>query len=284
MCKGQDGYDDENYFCTNGGTCPTDPHLPCTCPQPFSGPRCEFKGEEVKECSYSCENGGTCFFGDTPDYYGVDRNRQSDTEMHCKCPPEYTGLHCEDEAIVLCDDKHYCENGGKCVEDGDSFKCDCAGTLHAGSNCETHATTLCSGFGYCANGGSCIIGDDLVSSLQSHDGCHCTPPFSGDYCEYKDKGGVAGKVFLGVTISTFGLLTIFLSMYYIRRKNKDGKDYNHRTVNEGQGPKVYPDSEDPHKLTITMMLRCRPSTSILPPPPPPQARETRKAGEAKPRW
>jgi len=235
MCTGQDGYTDEEYFCTNGGTCPTDPHLPCTCPQPFSGSHCEFKGEETKECSYQCENGGVCFFGDTPDYHGVDRTPIGETEMHCKCPPEYTGLHCENDRIILCDDKHHCENGGKCVQDGDEFTCDCTGTFHAGSHCELPATTLCGALGYCVNGGSCEQSDNLV--FKSH--CVCDPPFYGNYCEYEDLGSSANKVFLGFTISTLGLFAGFVTVKYFENRKVE---YEHQTLDGG--PKICLDGKD----------------------------------------
>ena len=63
------GPDDTNgrQFCVNNGKCPNQSHLPCLCPEGFSGPRCAYQlgidGMDYRECDLECMNGGTCHKG-----------------------------------------------------------------------------------------------------------------------------------------------------------------------------------------------------------------------------
>lgn len=68
---------DSSTPCLNEGKCSNGV---CTCPQFFSGSRCEKVNAPL--CATNiCSNGGTCF--------------QLNTKLYCACPPNFTGQYCE---------------------------------------------------------------------------------------------------------------------------------------------------------------------------------------------
>jgi len=256
MCEALDGYPTEEAFCTNGGTCPSDPHLPCICNEGSTGPRCEFKASIVvpgddnkggnkvttkvdpkQDCSLQCENGGTCFFGDTPEssddkFDLLISSPDTKSGKHCKCPPGYAGYLCEIKIEVCGDFEHHCQNSGQCVQDNSNdWKCDCMANstdrdgIYAGTNCEMKASSFCVGPGasnefFCTNDGVC---EEIVEiNTRTHPGCKCSKGYHGEFCEFKitstKTGGVAGKAFLGFTLTLFGLVTIFLGAYFFRMR------------------------------------------------------------------
>ena len=83
----------------------------CVCNADYNGPRCEFLVvNNVQECNFQCQNGGTCFFGDK------SSNMDSmvhigNSKMNCKCPEGFSGTLCE---IDICGGKHVCMNNGVC--------------------------------------------------------------------------------------------------------------------------------------------------------------------------
>jgi hypothetical protein len=95
--------------------------------------------------------------------------------MHCACPPGWTGIMC-DHKYESCSDNHECYHGGECLAGGltDTFGneqlfCDCNnaissdGTKYVGKYCETPFDKLCdidddnasTGELFCVNGGDC---------------------------------------------------------------------------------------------------------------------------------
>jgi len=256
MCDASvDGFPDvlnTEFFCTNGGKCPTDLHLPCNCLRGFSGPRCEFEGvsnqgdtnqgDTKRDCSLKCENGGNCFFGDAPDnslFDGFDIS--SPSGRHCKCPPGYTGFLCETEIEVCGDSDHHCLNNGKCVQDDIGYKCECgtdsSDMPHAGLSCESPATSYCAGPGaskdfFCTNEGVCK--DQVLAGTTTHPGCTCDLGYEGKYCELKGNrknlNGTASKAFMGFTITLFGLFAIFLAVYYSHTEKVRKPDCVHRKL------------------------------------------------------
>ena len=172
-------------FCTNGGKCPKESHLPCICPEGFSGPRCAFQigvdGKDYAQCDLPCQNGGTCqkgmknskreeFVKTMIDADLVDKLSQSPDLMsveHCVCPPGYFGMNCEYQVQQCNSGEHLCFHGSTCVRDGDDFSCDCFSSKKktAGLFCEYVASDECEQWvdlknghrGFCTNGGFCGV-------------------------------------------------------------------------------------------------------------------------------
>ena len=68
-----------------------------------------------------------------------------------------------------------CQNGGTCVELGDSFTCVCQ-LGFTGQSCET---ALCDASNPCQNNGMCYVVDVNGTAVQQ---CNCSLPFGGDTC------------------------------------------------------------------------------------------------------
>ena len=68
-----------------------------------------------------------------------------------------------------------CQNGGTCVELGDSFTCVCQ-LGFTGQSCET---ALCDASNPCQNNGVCYVVDVNGTAVQQ---CNCSLPFGGDTC------------------------------------------------------------------------------------------------------
>jgi len=259
------GFDNTGYFCTNGGSCPAELHLPCECPEDFHGPKCEFEGGARKStCTLGCKNDGVCHFGDGPEITIYDNLNLTMPDirigMHCLCPTGYAGYFCEN-AIDICGNfEHHCQNKGKCVMEGSEYKCDCntdsSDTPYAGVHCEHRATTFCVRPGastefLCTNEGECK--EILVPGVKTHPGCICNPEHTGKYCDLnvtKNQGqgiiyevNTLTKIFLGITIvlTLFGV-SIFLTMF-IRMKLADSPDRVYTTPDElppgGVPPEVH---------------------------------------------
>lgn len=226
-------------FCVNGGKCPRESHLPCICPEGFSGPRCAFQtgvdGQDYTQCDRPCQNGGTCQKGfkdtkrkevmrqfvdadfshvlsESPDFASYD---------HCVCPPGHFGMYCEYQMQECGSGDHLCFHGSKCVRDGDTFSCDCCSSKMktAGLFCEYVASDECEQWvdlrnghrGFCTNGGHCEI-DELGSPI-----CTCPSGYIGEHCEYRvdihddpfkssyqvEQKGVRLFVVLGAILVTF---------------------------------------------------------------------------------
>jgi len=180
FCPAPEGHDPAEYFCANGGECPSAPHLPCRCPEGFSGSKCEVsKDAELQDdCDLECQNAGTCFFGQSPITDEQMKELHLDgldfllDNKHCRCPDGWIGLRCEMKYEQCGEGEHFCLHGSGCIDDNDEWTCDCrnAASLlseaYAGEFCEHAATTFCEGEGagkhsFCTNHGTCLgqIGD-----------------------------------------------------------------------------------------------------------------------------
>lgn len=80
------------------GTCKRGQKKPfCQCREGFRGRRCE-----LDHCG--CLHGATC----------VSRKAEDGINYSCRCPPQYSGTHCETYDPMSCRDVA-CRNGGTCV-------------------------------------------------------------------------------------------------------------------------------------------------------------------------
>uniref|UniRef100_A0AAZ3QN63 Sushi, nidogen and EGF-like domains 1 n=1 Tax=Oncorhynchus tshawytscha TaxID=74940 RepID=A0AAZ3QN63_ONCTS len=145
--------------CLNGGRCIDDcitgnPSFTCSCLAGFTGPRCQI---DVEECSYPCQNGGTC--------------SDQVNGFICQCPPGFTGTVCQtgttEPASMLC------------VQGVDNFTCVCGALCELAegatkSLCETDIDQCVSQ--PCLNGGDCR---DQVNGYT----CACPAAFTGTHCE-----------------------------------------------------------------------------------------------------
>lgn len=180
------GHDDPNgrQFCTNGGECPQDRHLPCSCLPNFMGPRCAFEigkdGGDYAECELACQNGGTCqkgikdlqkAFGNFASDVSHMLNQTHDNFEHCVCPKDFYGIRCEYQAEECGEGEHICFHGSECVSSEDDLGCNCETSEQktAGLFCEFFATDECAeqpqisdneNRGFCTNGGYCMKDDD----------------------------------------------------------------------------------------------------------------------------
>jgi len=241
FCTVPSGFDQISHFCTNDGKCPKDyaeNFGACECGADHIGPRCEFTVQNAQVCDLQCQNGGTCFFGETSKAYDepfVFHNK--DDQIHCKCPDGYIGDLCEIEVCGA--NEHFCLNTGTCIEKNDSYSCECAanGTdgVYAGANCQYAASTFCGSLkdklhSFCTNEGTC---KSIVDELGEHPGCECKDGYTGNYCEIdksdedsKSKHNAFGKV-LWILLTIF--LTLSVSCWTIicscRARNKNTQDH-----------------------------------------------------------
>ncbi|TMS23078.1 Slit-like protein 1 protein [Larimichthys crocea] len=187
--------------CTNSGICISDEQtrgFSCACAFGFHGTFCEVNVDDCQD--HGCENGATCVDG-VGNYT-------------CLCPPDYTGLFCEEEEGVCspgrnpcqhqstcistptgprcvcipgwvgpdcsidyneCVD-HRCQNGAQCVDHLDGYSCVCP-QGYSGEFCEValHRPSPCQ-LALCQNGASCVAKTETAV-------CQCLPGFEGQSCE-----------------------------------------------------------------------------------------------------
>jgi hypothetical protein len=176
-------YCESNYeisgqlFCTNGGTCRSDPSQGCICDDRYAGFSCEFVQQvdetsgfvspsagvsvvdpvETYTCDLECENNGVCrngikdldYLGTIIDNAPLLNDTGTDCFMHCVCPEGWTGLMCEEQLEVCGDDGHLCFHGSKCTNNGGNSSCDCSSTTSdiadafAGDHCEHPVNDIC---------------------------------------------------------------------------------------------------------------------------------------------
>uniref|UniRef100_A0A669D712 Slit homolog 1b (Drosophila) n=1 Tax=Oreochromis niloticus TaxID=8128 RepID=A0A669D712_ORENI len=140
--------------CTNGGTCLSDD---CACAFGFHGTFCEVNVDDCED--HGCENGATCVDG-VGNYT-------------CLCPPNYTGLLCEEEEGVCSPGRNPCQHQSTCVSTPNGPRCVCIPGW-VGPDC---------GIDYnecvdhrCQNGAQCVDHLDGYS-------CVCPQGYSGEFCE-----------------------------------------------------------------------------------------------------
>jgi hypothetical protein len=178
----------ERQFCVNGGECPEERHLPCICPEGFSGQRCAFQiatdGRDYAHCDLPCQNGGTCQKGtketeqkefirkfvDTDFSDALSESPDLTSFEHCVCPPGYFGINCEYQMEQCGNGEHLCFHGSTCARNEDEFSCDCFSSKikTAGLFCEYVASSECEQWvdvtnghrGFCTNGGHCEVDEN----------------------------------------------------------------------------------------------------------------------------
>jgi len=164
-------------YCMNWGACKSDyaqhPENPCSCPDDFEGPHCEFAAGSQPDCTLHCFSGGTCHTGAKSFELVYNDFTSVEDLQYCLCPEGASGPFCEKESQP-CGDSH-CLHGGTCVHlvDGitpGSYHCDCTtakigAEAFAGQYCEYKSTTFCNrgiadhnGYSFCVNEGTCKTG------------------------------------------------------------------------------------------------------------------------------
>ncbi len=125
----------------------------------------------AQECTLDCPVDAPCTFGNAIfPHQNVVQLESSVQNMHCACPPGWTGIFC-DHKYESCSDSHDCFHGGECLDGGsrDAFGnpqlvCDCTnakttdGIRYVGKYCETPFEKSCSAENddlFCVNGGDC---------------------------------------------------------------------------------------------------------------------------------
>lgn len=179
------------FACSNDG-------IACLCEEGWGGFHCEFKENEVPQCTLECDNGGICEVGiRSSAEIELLRRIWSDEEifnhMRCICPVGYGGPLCQ-AISEECGDNH-CFHGGTCItttttihgESTTEYHCDCTtagdheGHRFAGDYCQEMSTSFCDENDdrlFCTNGGSCHTSGDPTKP------CECPEGFAGHKCEY----------------------------------------------------------------------------------------------------
>ncbi|KAI6192642.1 hypothetical protein M3Y96_01248600 [Aphelenchoides besseyi] len=146
VCDGQ---------CLNGGRChenrTTNTGFTCTCPQEYTGDRCE-----TEKCSTFCKH-GTCA---VHPFTGI---------VMCNCDFGYTGIKC-DQKVDVCAD--FCRNEGVCFTASNGVHCQCLPNFYGVQcqNCKSESGHVL----VCKNGGYCNA---------NRTACECPGTFSGIECE-----------------------------------------------------------------------------------------------------
>jgi len=258
-CPPPTGYAQEDFYCTNGGTCKdSKDKSACDCPFNYSGARCENRIKDHKGCDLQCTNGGACVFADqiqaaeTNPYGDLDIDIDTSvTNMQCRCPYGFLGTLCEVKVQSCGANKHFCLNYGRCVEDGDQYTCECdvgARIPYAGDNCQHKATTICEGNydSFCTNHGVCKNVPDPPRNGPGggHPGCFCSKGFHGEYCEHgKESAQKIVWIYMGVLIF---IAVIVIALLIVRFLNKN-------TESKYSDPNVdaVPESERMHNVDIS---------------------------------
>uniref|UniRef100_A0A7N8XF14 Slit homolog 1b (Drosophila) n=1 Tax=Mastacembelus armatus TaxID=205130 RepID=A0A7N8XF14_9TELE len=146
--------------CTNGGTCLSDEQtkgFSCACAFGFHGTFCEVNVDDCQD--HGCENGATCVDG-VGNYT-------------CLCPPNYTGLFCEEEEGVCSPGRNPCQHQSTCVSAPTGPRCVCIPGW-VGPDCSINYNECLDH--RCQNGAQCVDHLDGYS-------CVCPQGYSGEFCE-----------------------------------------------------------------------------------------------------
>lgn len=151
--------------CKNGGTCLDENRgdYKCICTSGYTGSHCETEISIHPLCiNNPCMNNGTCKVLST-----------GDGKFDCDCLKGFIGSRCEIDRNDC--ESQPCLNGGICIDEIGTFKCNCSGIGYSGTLCQNNIDE-CIISGPCLNGGICY---DTYGSYT----CECTPGFGGNNCE-----------------------------------------------------------------------------------------------------
>ncbi|XP_041819743.1 slit homolog 1b [Chelmon rostratus] len=146
--------------CTNGGVCLSDEQtrgFSCACAFGFHGTFCEVNVDDCQD--HGCENGATCVDG-VGNYT-------------CLCPPNYTGLFCEEEEGVCSPGRNPCQHQSTCISTPTGPRCVCIPGW-VGPDCSIDYNECVDH--RCQNGAQCVDHLDGYS-------CVCPQGYSGELCE-----------------------------------------------------------------------------------------------------
>ncbi|XP_068607543.1 slit homolog 1 protein-like [Brachionichthys hirsutus] len=146
--------------CTNGGICVSGGQgggFSCACAFGFHGTFCEVNVDDCQD--HGCENGATCVDG-VGNYT-------------CLCPPNSTGLFCEEEEGVCSPGRNPCRHQSTCVSAPTGPRCVCIPGW-VGPDCSIDYNECIEH--RCQNGAQCVDHLDGYS-------CTCPQGYSGDLCE-----------------------------------------------------------------------------------------------------
>nr|XP_057938540.1 slit homolog 1 protein-like [Doryrhamphus excisus] len=146
--------------CTNGGSCLSDEQtsgFSCACAFGFHGTFCEVNVDDCQD--HGCENDATCVDG-VGNYT-------------CLCPPNRTGLFCEEEEDVCAPARNPCQHQSTCVGTATGPRCVCIPGW-VGPDCSINYNECVDH--RCQNGAQCV---DHVDGYT----CVCPQGYSGDFCQ-----------------------------------------------------------------------------------------------------
>lgn len=150
--------------CKNDGLCEEDSrgNYRCSCLPNFTGTHCETEINLYPQCKEHCLNNATC------------RVASPSGPVQCVCQPGFTGARCEIDTNDCASEP--CLNNGQCIDQVDSFRCNCTGTGYSGTLCQDNVNE-CSVGVMCLHGGICY---DTYGSFI----CTCPPGYGGNRCEH----------------------------------------------------------------------------------------------------
>ncbi|CAM9664642.1 unnamed protein product [Bubo scandiacus] len=144
--------------CVHGDCVDAVADFQCECFRGFIGKTCDIN---VDDCvRHQCLNGATCIDG----VYGYS----------CKCPPQYSGPHCEwPFPPEQCGENFTCLNGGECVSESWGANCSCRPGF-TGRNCQININECDPN--PCQNGGTCQDSENKYE-------CLCSASYTGERCD-----------------------------------------------------------------------------------------------------
>ncbi|XP_053679237.1 low-density lipoprotein receptor-related protein 1 [Anopheles nili] len=235
-------------FCENEGECTIERGAAkCSCPETTYGERCQFK-----DCPDLCRNGGDCVPGERP---------------YCKCRQGYDGPYCEHDLCELPEEtrpsycalvrpttvepsqhspvnscsRHYCNNGGHCLEVRGAPICNCT-TQYAGEHCENYVTYRNPCNNFCFNNAICQLDLFSSSNVTYIPSCICIGEWTGKRCDAISLSELEGADPNGssVTLSVLGIIVFVMLIvaaglggtFYGLKKRRSGQPFLHARLTD----------------------------------------------------